>query len=74
MNSVDAKPEIGQSVVWLKAATLGAVWAALEIVLGSFLHNLRMPLTGTTLAACGVALLTASQILWKESGVIWRAE
>jgi hypothetical protein len=73
MHDADLKQGKGPKGVWLKAATLGAVWAALEIVLGSFLHNLRMPFTGTTLAACGVALLTASQILWKEPGVIWRA-
>lgn len=59
--------------IWLKAATVGSAWAALEIVLGSFLHNLRVPMTGTVLAACGIAILTASQMIWKEKGLIWRA-
>lgn len=59
--------------VWLKAATVGSMWAALEIVLGSFLHNIRMPMTGTILAACGIVLLTASQLVWHEKGLIWRA-
>jgi nucleoside-triphosphatase THEP1 len=59
--------------VWLKAATIGSVWAALEIVLGSFLHNLRIPMAGTVLAGCGVALLVASQMIWREPGLVWRA-
>lgn len=30
--------------VWSRAAALGSLWAAFEIVVGSFLHNLRVPL------------------------------
>lgn len=66
-SSVPLKP------VWIKAAVIGGVWAALEIVLGSFLHNLRVPMTGTMLTACGMALLIAGQRIWPERGLAWRA-
>jgi len=29
--------------IWLKAAMLGSLWASVEIILGSFLHNLHIP-------------------------------
>jgi hypothetical protein len=29
--------------IWLKAAVVGSLWGASEIVLGSFLHNLKYP-------------------------------
>jgi nucleoside-triphosphatase THEP1 len=58
---------------WQKAALLGSVWASLEIVLGSFLHNLKFPLTGTLLSSIGISLLIAGHSLWKEKGIIWRA-
>lgn len=61
------------NIVWLKAAIIGSIWASLEIILGSFLHNLRMPLTGTTLSFIGVYLLTAFTNIWTEKGIIWRA-
>jgi nucleoside-triphosphatase THEP1 len=58
---------------WTKAALLGSLWAAVEIVLGSFLHNIGMPLTGTVLSAFGVCLMVAGTQLWPERGIIWRA-
>lgn len=61
------------SPVWLQAALLGSVWASIEIILGSFLHNLRVPFTGTTLTAVGVCLLVAGQSLWPVRGLVWRA-
>jgi nucleoside-triphosphatase THEP1 len=59
--------------VWIKAALLGSIWGSIEIIIGSFLHNLRIPLTGTILSAIGVSLLVGGQFLWKEKGIIWRA-
>jgi hypothetical protein len=59
--------------VWVKAALLGSIWGSIEIIIGSFLHNLRIPLTGTILSAIGVSLLVGGQFLWKEKGIIWRA-
>ncbi len=58
---------------WRRAALLGSLWAANEIVLGSFLHNVNFPLTGTLLAALGVTLLVAGVRLWEDAGIIWRA-
>jgi len=59
--------------VWLKAAVVGSVWASVEIIVGSFLHNLRIPLTGAILSFAGVYLLVACFQTWKETGLIWRA-
>jgi nucleoside-triphosphatase THEP1 len=56
-----------------RAALLGSLWAANEIVLGSFLHNVGFPLTGVLLAAIGVCLLVAGIRLWNDRGVVWRA-
>lgn len=58
---------------WHKAAILGSVWASIEIVLGSFLHNIKFPLTGTILSGVGILLLVAGHSLWKEKGIVWRA-
>jgi len=58
---------------WTQAALLGSLWAAVEIVLGSFLHNIGMPLAGTVLSALGVCLMVAGSELWPERGIIWRA-
>lgn len=59
--------------VWRKAAVLGSLWAASEIVLGSFLHNARVPFTGEFLTAIGIAILVAGHRLWPERGLLWRA-
>ncbi|MEN6606025.1 MAG: hypothetical protein ABFD60_02185, partial [Bryobacteraceae bacterium] len=58
--------------VWARAAALGSLWAAFEIVVGSFLHNLRIPFAGTILAALGVVLMLAAAQVWRDSGLIWR--
>jgi len=58
---------------WLKAAVIGGLWASVEIVLGSFLHNLRIPFAGTILAAQGIIILLAFMRLWPERGIIIRA-
>lgn len=59
--------------VWAKAALLGSLWASAEIIIGSFLHNLNIPFAGTVLAAVGICLLVAGQVMWKTPGLIWRA-
>lgn len=58
---------------WIKASILGTIWAASEIVLGSFLHNLRVPFSGNILTAIGVVILIAASYKWKEKGIFWRA-
>lgn len=58
---------------WLKAAVIGGLWASIEIVIGSFLHNLRLPFAGTILAAQGIIILLAFMVMWPEKGIIIRA-
>jgi nucleoside-triphosphatase THEP1 len=59
--------------VWRHAAVYGSLWAAVEIVVGSFLHNLRIPFAGSLLSAVGVMLMTAGHRGFPERGLIWRA-
>ncbi|MEA3466037.1 MAG: nucleoside-triphosphatase [Thermodesulfobacteriota bacterium] len=59
--------------IWLKAAVAGSLWACMEIVLGSFLHNLRLPFAGSLLAAIALVFLVAMLRLWSETGLVWRA-
>ncbi|MBC8320561.1 MAG: hypothetical protein H8E34_07555 [Bacteroidetes bacterium] len=59
--------------LWLKAAVVGGLWAALEIIIGSFLHNTRLPMAGTTLAFAGTVLLIGYYQLWPQKGLIIRA-
>lgn len=58
---------------WIKASILGTIWAASEIVLGSFLHNLRIPFSGNILTAIGIIILVSASYKWKENGIFWRA-
>jgi len=61
------------SATWLKASVVGSIWAAVEIILGSFLHNLKIPLSGMFLSFISVWLLISFLQVWKENGLIWRA-
>jgi nucleoside-triphosphatase THEP1 len=58
---------------WIKAAIAGTIWAASEIVLGSFLHNLRVPFSGNILTAIGLIILISINYTWSERGLFWRA-
>jgi nucleoside-triphosphatase THEP1 len=58
---------------WLKASVAGSMWAASEIVIGSFLHNLRVPFSGSILTAIGIVLLISISHKWNEKGLFWRA-
>lgn len=58
---------------WIKAAIIGSTWAAFEIIVGSFLHNLRIPFAGTMLSMASVFLLISFIQIWKERGIIIRA-
>jgi hypothetical protein len=60
------------SRVWRRAAVYGSLWAAVEIVVGSLLHNLRVPLAGMVLSAFGVTVMTAGHRSRPERGLIWR--
>lgn len=59
--------------LWLKASVVGSFWASIEIILGSFLHNLKIPLSGTILSFITVYLLISFMQIWKEKGLIIRA-
>lgn len=52
---------------------LGSLWAASEILLGSFLKNAHVPLAGVLLTGIGIAILVAGHRLWPEKGLLWRA-
>ncbi len=58
---------------WLKAAVIGSYWGAFEIILGSFFHNMRFPLSGTLLSFFAVMLMVAFSRVWPERGLFWRA-
>lgn len=59
--------------VWLKAAVAGSLWATVEIILGSFFHNLQMPFAGTVLAMISVMLMVSFHRMWRVKGLFWRA-
>lgn len=59
--------------IWLKAAVLGSLWGSIEIIIGSFFHNIRLPMAGTILAVLGISLLAAFGQNWKDKGLFWRA-
>lgn len=61
------------SEVWLKAAVMGSLWASFEIIIGSFLHNMRFPFSGTFLSFASVGLIIAFIQVWKNKGLVWRA-
>lgn len=62
-----------QRKIWLKAAVIGSLWATLEIVIGSFLHNIHMPFAGTTLGFLSLSLLIGFHQKWQDKGLILRA-
>lgn len=59
--------------IWVKASIIGTFWAASEIVIGSFLHNLKIPFSGNILAAFAIILLISFSYVWKDKGLFWRA-
>ncbi len=70
MESIIHKP---LNSLWLKASVVGSIWAAIEIILGSFLHNLKIPFSGTILSFISIYLLISFIQIWKERGLIIRA-
>ncbi len=62
-----------KTLLWRKAAVIGSLWAASEIVLGSFLKNAHIPFAGLLLTGIGIAVLVAGHRLWPERGLLWRA-
>ncbi|MFA6404219.1 MAG: hypothetical protein WCX31_21725 [Salinivirgaceae bacterium] len=63
---MNKKTEISEK--WIKASIIGTIWAASEIVLGSFLHNLKIPFSSNLLTAIGIIILISVSYLWSEKG------
>ncbi len=66
-------PDRQLNTIWLKAAVLGCLWASSEIVIGSFLHNLRVPFSSIFLTSIGIILMVSLSFQWKDRGLIWRS-
>jgi nucleoside-triphosphatase THEP1 len=64
-------PELSEK--WIKASIIGTIWAASEIVLGSFFHNLKIPFSSNILTAIGIIVLISTSYKWMEKGLFWRA-
>lgn len=73
MRSVLTERDNTISDKWIKASIIGTIWAAAEIVLGSFLHNLRVPFSGNVLTAIALVILISVSHKWREHGLYWRA-
>jgi len=59
--------------IWLRASVVGSLWASVEIIMGSFFHNLQLPIAGTLLAGFTVVFIIAILQIWPYSGMVWRA-
>ncbi len=60
-------------VKWMKAAVIGCLWASSEILIGSFLHNLKIPFRGSILTGIAIILMITIAHTWREKGLFWRA-
>jgi nucleoside-triphosphatase THEP1 len=59
---------------WQTATIIGSVWGAFEIVAGSLLHNLAIPMAaGTILSALGVMIMVAGARVFGGKGIFWRS-
>lgn len=54
---------------WIKASIIGTIWAASEIVLGSFFHNLKIPFTSNILTGIAIVILISISYKWTERGL-----
>lgn len=68
-----SRKDLPISDLWVKAAVVGGLWASIEIIIGSFLHNARIPMAGSMLAFSGTVLLIGFYQLWPQRGLIIRA-
>jgi nucleoside-triphosphatase THEP1 len=59
---------------WQVATIIGSVWGAFEIVAGSLLHNLAVPMVaGTILSAIGVVVMVTGARIYGDKGIFWRS-
>jgi hypothetical protein len=64
---------VSKEGLWLRASVIGGLWASVEIIIGSFLHNTRIPFAGSVLAFFGTVLLIGFYQIWPYRGLIIRA-
>jgi hypothetical protein len=70
----DAQTKPGAvDIIWAKASVAGGLWASFEIVIGSFLHNMHIPFSGSFLTFIATIFMISFYQLWPERGLIWRA-
>ncbi|MBU1431237.1 TonB-dependent receptor [Myxococcota bacterium] len=62
-----------REAAWREATVFGALWGALEVTFGSFLHVLRVPLSGLILTLTAVILVVAGRQLFPRPGFALRA-
>lgn len=70
MNITDIK---NNDNIWVKSAILGSLWASFEIIVGNFLHSIKIPFAGQFLASASVVLLISVFQIWNIKGIIIRA-
>ena len=59
---------------WQVATIIGSVWGAFEVVAGSLLHNLAIPMAaGTILSAMGVMIMVTGARVFGGKGIFWRS-
>ena len=73
MTTNNKNPVPTQRETWFRAAVMGSLWASLEIIVGSFLHNLHVPFAGTILGFFSLSLLIAFCQKWQLDGLLVRA-
>ncbi len=72
MNSLNLNQS--NSSAWHKATVIGSIWGSFEIVAGSLLHNLSIPLAaGTALSALGVIVLVVGAKVYGGRGIFIRS-
>lgn len=68
-SAMDAKADQDiRKLFWPAVAAFGALWGALEITLGSFLHSLRVPFSGAVMASVSAGLLVAQRQVMPKRG------
>jgi nucleoside-triphosphatase len=59
---------------WQVATIIGSIWGTFEIVAGSLLHNLAVPMVaGTILSAIGVVVMVTGAKIYGDKGIFWRS-
>jgi nucleoside-triphosphatase THEP1 len=59
---------------WQTATIIGSVWGAFEVVAGSILHNIAVPMVaGTLLSAIGVMIMVTGARVFGGKGIFWRS-